>query len=249
MENLCERLTDEMALGAYADYLRLPQRVVARNLFLKPEKLTYIEAAFLEPFSCIVHGWRVLRRASTPPLPAKLAIIGAGTIGLLHLAYARHLSVPTTVFGRHAERLRLAETLGADATVIADFDSLPADSPASYPAVIECGGTPESWQEAVRLAAPGGSILFFSGLEKGTHVPLDASRTHYDELTCMGSFHFTPEDVREARRLLEAGVVPARELISGIVRLESIASVFERLDDRAGFKYALIPDTQTPQWV
>ena len=249
-ENLCEHLTDKMALGAYADFIRLPAHVVARNLFAKPPGLSYIEAAFLEPLSCIVHGWNMLRRADArSPLPPNLAIIGAGSIGLLHLVYAHHLGVPTSVFARHEARLELAQTLGASATVVADFDSLPADVPGSFAAVIESGGTPQSWQEAVRLAAPSGRVLFFSGLPKGTHVPVDATRVHYEELTLLGSFHFTPADVREARDLLIAGVVPARDLISGILPLSSLAEAFERLDARAAFKYALIPGPDAPEWI
>ena len=249
-ENLCERLTDDMALGAYADYLRLPAHVVVRNLFPKPPGLSYIEAAFLEPFACVVHGWEVLRRRGLrEPAPSRLAIIGAGTIGLLHLAYARHLGIPTTVFARHQNRLELATKLGAAATVMADFDSLPAESAASFPIVIESGGTPESWQEAVRLAAPGGGVLLFSGLPKGSHVPLDATRAHYDELTLLGSFHFTPQDVREARALIIAGIVPARELISGVLPLGSLGQAFAWLDNRTGFKYALVPGPDTPAWI
>lgn len=249
-ENLCEHLTDDMALGAYADFIRLPAHVVARNLFIKPVSLSYIEAAFLEPLSCIVHGWNVLRRADArSPLPAGVAIIGAGSIGLLHLIYARHVGIPTTIFARHKTRLELAEKLGASSTVVADFDSLPASVPGSFAAVIESGGTPESWQEAVRLAAPGGRVLFFSGLPKGSHVPIDATRVHYEELTLLGSFHFTPADVREARDLLVSGAVPVRDLISGVLPLSSLAQAFEQLDNRAGFKYALIPGPDEPGWI
>lgn len=249
-ENLCEHLTDDMALGAYADVIRLPAHVVGRNLFSKPHALSYIEAAFLEPWSCVVHGWNVLRRVDPrQPMPAKLAIIGAGTIGLLHLAYARRFGVPATVFARHERRLDIATRLGAAQTVVADFDSLPAGFEAAFPAVIETGGTPQSWQEAVRLAAPGGRVLFFSGLPKGTHVPVDATHVHYDELALLGSFHFTPADVREARDLLVTGAVPARDLISGVLPLSSLPQAFERLDSREGFKYALVPGEDLAQWV
>src|SRR5579864_2890269 len=62
-ENLCERLFDDIALGAYGDQLLLPARVVGCNVFAKPAGLSYIEAAFLEPLSCVVHGWNVLKRA------------------------------------------------------------------------------------------------------------------------------------------------------------------------------------------
>lgn len=249
-ENLCERLTEGMALGAYADFLRLPAHIVARNLFAKPQQLSYIEAAFLEPFSCVVHGWSVLERAdSRSPAPESVAIVGAGSIGLLHLAYAKHAGIATTVVARHEQRLELAARLGASGTVAAGFDSVPTEMAASFPAVIECGGTPESWQEAVRLVAPGGRVLFFSGLPKGIHVALDATRMHYEELTCLGSFHFTPADVRKARELILAGIVPARELISEVLPLASLAEAFARLDSRTGFKYALIPGDAAPAWI
>jgi L-iditol 2-dehydrogenase len=249
-ENLCEHLTETMAVGAYADTLRLPAHVVARNLFPKPTNLSYIEAAFLEPFSCVVHGWRTLERSNAAsPIPENVAIIGAGTIGLLQLAYARHAGIPATVVARHKERLALAERIGAHKTVAAEFDSLPAGLAGSFAAVIECGGSVESWEEAVRLVAPGGRVLFFGGLPKGTHVPLDATRMHYEEITCLGSFHFTPDDVRAARELMRGGVVPARDLISGILPLASLSEAFHRLDSRAGFKYALVPGDGAPQWV
>jgi len=244
-ENLCEHLTAEMALGAYADYLKLPPHVVARNLFHKPAGLSYIEAAFLEPFSCIVHGWNVLRRANAQaPLPPAVVIIGAGTIGLLHLAYASHAGVPATVVGRQPERLALAAELGARA-VIASTEAHPMR--ASFPAAIDCGGTPQSWTEAIRLCAPGGRVLLFSGPPSGSEIALDATRVHYDELTLCGSFHFTPADVRQARDLLIAGAVPARQLISGVLPLAALGDAFENLDRRSGFKYALIP-AGDPQW-
>jgi L-iditol 2-dehydrogenase len=249
-ENLCAHLTDDMALGAYAEAIRLPAPVVARNLFPKPAQLSYIEAAFLEPFSCIVHGWRVLEQAdAATPVPERVAIVGAGTIGLLHLAYATHAKIPATVVAHRPARLALATELGATHTATADFDSLPEELAASFPAVIECGGTPESWQEAVRLAAPGGRVLFFSGLPRGTHVPLDATRVHYEELVCLGSFHFTPDDVRRARELLIANVVPVRALISDVLPLSSLPEAFARLDNRDGFKYALIPGSGEAAWV
>jgi L-iditol 2-dehydrogenase len=277
-ENLCRHLTDDMALGAYADAIRLPRHVVRRNLFPKPEGLSYIEAAFLEPFSCIVHGWRVLARvhagapsgriapanagvpslrgehttqkaAHRAELPAHVAIVGAGTIGLLHLAYARQAGVAATVFGRGTNRLALAERLGAGAVVNLEGRDVPGDVQASFAAVFECAGTAEAWQTALSLAAPGGSVVFFSGLPEGTQVPLDAGRIHYEEIACLGSFHFTPDDVREARALLVAGAVPARELISGVLPLSALEDAFANLDARRGYKYALVPDGAPAEWV
>lgn len=68
-ENLCSAVMDEKVLGAYAEYILLPARIVKRNLYRKPDTLSYQEAAMLEPLSCVVHGMRAIRRetwGSTP---------------------------------------------------------------------------------------------------------------------------------------------------------------------------------------
>jgi L-iditol 2-dehydrogenase len=248
-ENLCEHLFDDIALGAYADYIVLPRKIVRRNVFKKPVGLSYIEAAFLEPLSCIVHGWNVLRRANAQrPVPQNVAIIGAGTIGLLHLLYAKHAGVRATVIARSAERLELARSLGAHETIDATKQQSELHA-ARFAATIECAGTVDTWRQALALTRPGGRTLFFSGLPSGTEVPLDATRIHYEELTCLGTFHFTPDDVREARDLLIAGRVAVRPLVSGIVPLSNLSDIFERLDRRQGYKYALIPEPAAAEWV
>ncbi|HKW45144.1 MAG TPA: zinc-binding dehydrogenase, partial [Candidatus Eremiobacteraceae bacterium] len=227
-QNLCERIFEDIALGAYGTHLRLAGKIVRQNLFRKPSHLSYIEAAFLEPLACVTHGWSVLRRAdANQRVPRSVAIVGAGTIGLLHLLYAVQAGVPATVFARGAERLDLAMRLGADAIV--DTTAHLPDAQTRFDAVIECAGTPEAWQQAIQLAKPGARVLFFGGLPSGTNVSLDANRIHYDELTCMGAFHFTPADVREARDMLGGGAANVRPLVSGIEPLHALSNVFERL--------------------
>jgi L-iditol 2-dehydrogenase len=116
-------------------------------------------------------------------------------------------------------------------------------------AAIECAGTPHAWRLAVDLAKPGGRVLFFSGLPSGTEIALDATRLHYAELTCLGTFHFTPADVREAFEQLSFGGVEVRPLITGVESLDRLSDVFERLDRRDGYKYALIPGPSRAQWI
>jgi L-iditol 2-dehydrogenase len=247
-ENLCEHIFDDIALGAYGTHLRLAEKIVRQNLYRKPAHLSYIEAAFLEPLACITHGWSVLRRANAEqPMPRSIAIIGAGTIGLLHLLYAVQAGVHATVFARGAARLDIAMRLGADAVVDAAAPAPEAEP--QFEAVIECAGTADAWRQAIALASPGGRVLFFGGLPSGTEVRVDAGRIHYDELACLGSFHFTPADVREARELLAGGAANVRPLISGVEALRSLPQVFERLDNREGFKYALVPEPAPVGWV
>jgi L-iditol 2-dehydrogenase len=261
-ENLCERLFDDIALGAYADHIVLPRRVVERNAFRKPETLSYIEAAFLEPLACVVHGWNVIKRANAAqPLPDSVAIIGAGTIGMLFLIVVKQAKIPATVFARRDDRKELATRLGAvdfQSTDSATFGRTQHETPTfgrtqhdgtKFDAVIESAGSPETWTQAIALARPGGRILLFGGLPGGTQVPIDAERLHYEELTLLGSFHFAPADVGSARDLLVSGAVDVKPLISGVESLAAVAAVFQRLDRHEGYKFALLPEGSGSGWI
>lgn len=249
-ENLCTHLFDRIALGAYGDALLLPSSVVARNVFHKPAHLSYIEAAFLEPLACVVHGWNVLRRAdAAQPLPRDVAIVGAGTMGLLHLLYAARAGVRATVIARGARRREIALEMGAADVVNAEDTARVGDLAGTFSSVIECAGTADSWRQATAFGRPGARVLLFSGLPSGTEVGLDAAHLHYCELTVLGAFHFGPADVREAFELLAWGGVNVKPLVSGVERLEHLADVFERLDRREGFKYAIVPGPVKPAWI
>ncbi|HEY3248614.1 MAG TPA: alcohol dehydrogenase catalytic domain-containing protein [bacterium] len=246
-ENLCERQFDDVVLGAFADYLLVPGRVASSQLLTKPAGLTYVEAAFVEPLACVIHAWSLLGRA-----PSTVAVVGLGAIGLLHIMVARSRGTQVFAVGRRPERLHLAGAVGA--TLLVDSDREPVDDVlrratggAGPDLVIECTGTAAGWTSAVAWAARGGQVILFAGLPRGTRTELDPARIHYDEVQLVSAFHFRPSDVDEARRLLAAGDIKPRDLVSGIRPLSAITDVFQALDRGEGVKYAVLPEAQA--WV
>ena len=169
-------------------------------------------------------------------------------MGYLHLMEALARGCETVVVGRRAERLELARALGAQHTVQACDD---ADWQAQVlrltdggaDVVVEATGAKAIWELAPNLAAPGGKVLLYSGLAKGESVSVLAERWHYDELTILGSFHFTTQDAHTALERLRHGQLPVEQLISGTYPLRELVAVFERLDRGEGIKYAIVPDT------
>ena len=242
-QNLCERQFEGIVLGAYADYLLISEKVAATNLLGKPSGLSYIEAAFLEPLSCVVHAWDRLR-----PAPVEqVAVVGLGGIGLLHVRMAKAMGARVIAVGRRAERLALAARLGADAVVDTERDAIAqgirdASEGRGPDLVVECTGHPRMWVEVAGWARPGGRVLLFAGLAAGAQVAFDATRLHYDEVDIINSFHYRPNDVEEAYRLLATGVIDVRPIISGVRDLPSIVDVFASLDRGNGVKYAILPE-------
>ncbi|MEZ4584732.1 MAG: alcohol dehydrogenase catalytic domain-containing protein, partial [Caldilineaceae bacterium] len=96
--------------GAYADYAIVHESM----LIPKPTGLSFRHAAMAEPLSIAMHA-----AARTPiPLMGTVAVIGAGTIGLLTLQSARLKGAGKIIVTDMSEhRLALARELGADVTI------------------------------------------------------------------------------------------------------------------------------------
>ena len=248
--NLCEKIMQTKVLGAFAEYILLPSHIVKQNVFHKPKNLSFEEASFLEPLSCVVH--------SVDPLRIKkgdsVLILGAGPIGLLHLLLLKRKGAKVAVADIKEERLKIAKQLGADFIVKSNNLTSPFLPPLRPPLVrggwgggigfdyvFECTGMPDVWKASVNYVRRGGTVVLFGGCKSGTTVTYDAGRLHYDEITLKGVFHYTPSDVKKAYRLLREGKLGVSRLISGRYSLQHTQEAFEKLSRGEGIKYVIIP--------
>jgi L-iditol 2-dehydrogenase len=106
----------------------------------------------------------------------------------------------------------------------AEFGAQPGDGRGAD-VVIEAAGTEEAWRRAVELVRPGGTVVFFGGLPRGTELATDSYRLHYEELTLRGAFHHAPRHVRAALAFLASGAYPWERLITHRVGLEGVAAL------------------------
>jgi len=238
--NLCENIMDDKILGAFAEYIVIPQNIVRQNMFKKPQAISFEEAAWIEPLACVMHG---IRKSGIGPDDTVL-VIGAGPIGLLHMIIAKQKGARVIISGQERDRLKLARAVGADHAIlpseIADA-VLMATNGLGVDCVFECTGQRAVWEQSVEYARRGGTVILFGGCKQGTTVRYDTYRVHYDEMTLKGVFHFTPADVKEAYKILRDRVIDVRPLISGRYRLDDIREAFEKLSRGDGIKYAIIP--------
>ena len=242
-ENLCDTVMDTMVLGAYAEYIKLPARIVNTNLYAKPAALSYAAAALLEPLSCVLHGLEFV----APRPDDHVVLIGAGAIGLLHLLALRSMGVErVAVLGRRPSRAAHARRLGADAVFT---DGVPAgrEPVLAYThgrgadVVIECTGQVDVWDAAPTLARRGGTVVLFGGCPPGTTVRFDTQRFHYDQLRILSPFHFTPRAVRCAYEMLVGGAFDGATLISGTYPLADLLPALQEHQRGVGIKYAVVP--------
>ncbi len=240
-EELCASIMATMLLGAYADRIAVPERIVARNCYRKPDGIGYAEGAFLEPLACVLHSI-----ATLAPQPGEtIAVAGNGAFGILHALALQRAGADAVLFGRRPERLALAKELGLDSVDTRNADPgdalLERTQGRGADAVVECTGAPEIWEAAPGWVRRGGRVSFFAGLPADARVSFLAARLHYDEVRLLAPFHFTPADVRAAYALIEERAFPLMRLVSQTHPLHDLAAAFATLDEGKGMKALIEP--------
>ncbi len=170
-ENLCDDLLFNN--GAYAEFIRIPARIVAKNTLHVPDHVPLEHAALTEPLACAVHGFEDSR-----PRPGDtVAVIGGGPLGLMILHVAALAGCETIAIVKHDGQVEAARQLGASHVVqTTNIRKAIQDARALTPKnrgvdiAIEAVGVPDAWEEAVELVRKGGTVNFFGGCAVGTHV-------------------------------------------------------------------------------
>jgi len=240
--NLCENMI--WLWGAYAEYIKVPARMVLVNTQEIPRHVSYEEAAITEPLACVLHGVEEAR----VKLGDIIVIVGAGPIGLLHLLTAKKMGAEKIIIiDLVEERLDFAEKLGADETVNAgkvDAVETVRQLTRGYGAdvVTEAIGLPATWEQALKLVRKGGTVLEFGGCPPGTEIKLNTELLHYGEVTVMGTFHTTPLHFGKALHLIASRTLDVRPLITRKMKLENIKEAFEILStSKSEIKIAINP--------
>jgi len=240
--NLCEDMI--WLWGAYAEYIKVPPRMVLVNMQEIPQHVSYEEAAITEPLACVLHG---VEEAKVK-LGDTVAIIGAGPIGMLHLLTVKAMGAEKTIIiDLVDERLAFAERFGADETVNAgkvDAVATVKRMTRGYgvDVAIEAIGLPVTWEQAFKLVRKGGRVLEFGGCPPGTEITLNAELLHYGEVTVLGTFHTTPLHFKKALNLIASRKIDVRPLITRKMKLDAIKEAFEILStSKSEIKIALVP--------
>jgi L-iditol 2-dehydrogenase len=241
-ENLCEDLLFNN--GAYAEYIRIPRRIVERNTYIIPNHVGYHDAALVEPLACVVRGFD----ESSPQPGDTMAIIGLGPIGLMFVKLAKLAGCRVLAVGRRRQQLDRAAALGADELIVAGDESDPVRAirgmthGRGVDIAIEAVGKPETWEWAANMVRRGGTVNFFGGCPNDSKVNLDTALLHYSEITCKASFHHTPAYVRKALDLVAAGHITASFFVNREEPLANLLEVMRHLMSHNGhLKTAILP--------
>jgi len=210
--------------GAFAQYVRVHPAM----LFSIPPGVGFREAALNEPLAVAVHAVRIAQITAD----TRVAIIGAGPIGLLALQCAKEAGTSAIyVIESAAARAAVAAELGADKVIdpnqsdvlneILQLTGRGAD------VVLECAGAPNTLQQAIDMVKPGGRVILVGvSPEPVEIVPLILIAK---QVSVQGLLGYEADDFRQAMRLLEQGKIDATRLVTDIVPLDGVQEAFQSL--------------------
>lgn len=220
---LCEDLT--FLFGGFGEMVLVPARIARVNLHRIPDGVPVELAPIAEPLGCVVRAVEI----AAVDAGDEVAILGAGSLGLMICALVADAGARPIVLDPHAERRALATRFGAAATVAAtrgdrDVDALRAETGDERGAeqVFEAVGRPEAWELAVGMARPGGTVNLFGGCPVDTTFRVPTHRVHYEEVRLQGTFHHTPAHLARALEHLARLAVPWADLLGGPIGLDDL---------------------------
>ena len=222
--NLCENLLFfgcGYAQGGMADYFTLPADRVHRL----PDELDDFQSVLIEPLATPVHAVAL----SGGVEGRTVAILGAGTIGLLVLAAVRHAGarrvVVTDMLPGKRDRAR---RLGADAVVDAGradvVEQVRAELGESADVVFDCVAVQSTMDQAVALALRGGTVMVVGVPPRPVTLPLALIQDA--QMRVQGSATYLPEDYATATQIIAAGLVRVEDFVTARYPLEQAAEAF-----------------------
>jgi len=242
-ENLCEDLLFNN--GAYAEYIKVPKRIVELNMLAIPQGMSFEAAAMTEPLACVLRGLQ----ETGVEIGDNVAVIGGGPIGLMFLQVAKAIGCNPIAIVKRDEQVAAARKFGAEQVVqindrVDTVEAVRALTPGGrgVDVVIEAVGRPQAWQWAIDMARKGGTVNLFGGCPSGTKVEVDTNRLHYSEITLKATFHHTPDTVRRAFKLIAEKKVQPTDYITGEAPLSKLQDILRHMLNRTGdIKTAIIP--------
>lgn len=236
--NICEHLYDvrtKYVSRAYAEFVAGP----AEKFYKLPDHVSFEEASLIDTFSVCLHA----QHLSGLGINDKVAVIGAGPIGLGQMMLAKASGADVIICDLVQSALDLARELGADAVVHSGEEDAVERVQAftggrSADVVFECAGgesMPQTLPQATRMARRGGKVVIVGGFDAGaTAIPLEWQRIQMSEIQLIPSASFAMHDIyREQGMVLDLiskGRIDVKKLITHRFTLDQINDAFDTAD-------------------
>lgn len=187
--------------GGFSELVFVSEEHLLNVAYLKPENLSNDEAAFYEPLGCCI---RAVKRANLNKNSTAL-VIGLGSIGILMAQALKANGMRVIGCDLISSRVELLKNLGIEAFNVNEMcESINADG------VFMTSGSDKALPTAIKYVRDGGKIIVFSSTPQNTGYA--NNEIYYRELTILGSYSPSPDDLKDSYELLKNKEVKVKGL-------------------------------------
>ncbi|MBE0538681.1 MAG: zinc-dependent alcohol dehydrogenase family protein [Ignavibacterium sp.] len=222
--------------GGFAEYSILP----ASQAYVLPNDFDLSVASFAEPLSCCLRGIEHadIKSGNT------VVIIGGGTIGLLMVQLVRNSGASKIILIEpDLFKQKLGIELGADYSLSPDnnktFEEIIELTNSQVDVVIECVGSNESVESAIKIAGNGGKVVIFGLAPKDQNVTINLQYLFQKELKIFNSF-LNPFKFKPAVDLLVNKKINVKKLLTNQIYLKDITNIFSGKEFSGSIKVQII---------
>lgn len=224
--------------GGFAEYSIVP----SSQTYLIPKDFQFSIAAFAEPLSCCIHG---MDQASIKH-GESIAIIGAGTIGLLMLQLAKITGAgKIIVLEPIPEKREIAQRLGADYVFDPNDPTLNLRvselTSGGTDVIIECAGRQSAAQAALSLTKKGGRIVIFGLSGKEDTIKINLQDVFHREITIKSSL-LNPFTFSRAVELLVSKKINVKVINPVLKSIDDLPIILNQPRNLSVTKYQITPN-------
>ncbi len=190
--------------GGFAEYIYASEEHLKNTVFKVPDSVTDIDASFTEPVACCL---RAVKRANIKP-GDRVQVIGLGSIGIIMGQLLKHTGAEVFGCDLLKERNELAANAGIKTDLIENADK-----------VFLTAGSNTTINTALKSVRDGGAVLVFASVPS-EEAGFANNEIYYRELTVLGSYSPSPQDLKEALDLIS----------KKIINFENLYNVYDMID-------------------
>jgi len=231
--------------GGFADFILVRPRAAAKAARPVPDHVSDEAAVFMEPAACVLRG---VRRSEVAD-GGTAVVLGAGSMGLLHLLVLRalHPGLRVVVADPLAERRALAERLGAVAGAEPGADAERAVAAASEglgaDAVFDTVGGKATLAAGLALTRQGGTMVLFAHAPEGGRADFDLNTLFKHERRVIGTYSAALAEQEAVFDLLCSGALDPRPLVSHRLPLQDFEAGVSLVRRQQALKVLFFPST------
>jgi NADPH:quinone reductase-like Zn-dependent oxidoreductase len=236
-ESLCPqyKILGEQVCGTNAEYVCVP----AQNLFLKPKKISFQEAAALP--LVFTTAWQMLVRRAQIQSGEFVLIHGAGSgVSTAGIQIAKLFQAEIAVTSGSDEKLKRAESLGARHLINykkQDFGKEVRKLKPGGPDIIFDHVGKDFWEKNIKCIAKGGRLVT-CGATSGNQAVTDLNHVFFRQIQIQGSTMGSKLDFPLILSHVEAGSL--RPVVDREFPLKDIALAHRRMSEQGQFGKILL---------